>query len=52
MTRVISVRLLPALLMLLSFTVASRAQAPAAPAPQALTYEMAEIGRASCRERV
>ena len=41
MTRVISVRLLPALLMLLSFTVASRAQAPAAPAPQALTYEMA-----------
>ncbi len=39
MTR--AVRLMPALLMLLCFSVTARAQAPAAPAPQVMTYEMA-----------
>lgn len=45
MTRATSVRLMPALLLMgaMSFTAATQAnaQAPAAPAPQALTYELA-----------
>ena len=42
MPRLTSVRLIPALLMsVMAFTAAPQAQAPAAPAPQALTYEMA-----------
>ncbi len=42
MPRLSSVRLIPALLMsVMAFTAASQAQAPAAPAPQALTYEIA-----------
>ena len=44
MTRVTDVRLMPALLLMgvMCFTAATLAQAPAAPAPQALTYEMAQ----------
>jgi len=43
MTRATSVRLMPALLLMgaMSFTAVTQAQAPAAPAPQALTYELA-----------